>query len=201
MSALDVLEGVMELAGLDAPTIDVSSSDESITLIMEMMTEAGKDLAARGSWRDLYKDVGFAAFASEGTIPSDFYKIGNGGSIRLNEASDYTPVEIVSSPALWQMLTGRPSAKQYCYFEDGKVKFSPTLGAEGVTMKYQSTSWVNGNTDEISANGDQFVFPDELLKKGTIWRYYRRKGMPYEDELNEFEADFLTYVNADRGFE
>lgn len=51
----------------------------------------------------------------------------------------------------------------------------------------------------MTADDDTTLFPERLLVKGVIWRWKRQKGLPYEDNLAEFEADLVQEINADRG--
>ena len=66
---------------------------------------------------------------------------------------------------------------------------------ENSTLKNQSDLVKNDseiNADEksvLSKNTDIPVFDEYLVKKGIVWRWYRRNGMPYEEEYNEYERE------------
>ncbi len=41
----------------------------------------------------------------------------------------------------------------------------------------------------LTDNDDIPVFDEYLVKLGIIWRWYKRNGLPYEEELNEYEKE------------
>jgi hypothetical protein len=83
------------------------------------------------------------------------------------------------------------------------MRLSPAASAVGATIDYLSKNWVLGDPyeerDVFRADDDTTLFPERLLAKGLIWRWKRQKGLPFEDNLAEFEADLLQEINADRG--
>ena len=42
---------------------------------------------------------------------------------------------------------------------------------------------------ELTKNTDVPIFDEFLVKKGIVWRWNRRNGMPYEEEFNEYERE------------
>lgn len=62
-----------------------------------------------------------------------------------------------------------------------------------IVFQYRSSAIVfDKHGDEksiLSANTDIPIFDEYIVKKGIVWRWYRRNGMPYEEEYNEYERE------------
>ncbi len=197
MTAETVLTNVLLEIGLDNPTAQLSSDDYEILQIRALMNAAGKDIARRAEWSRLYKDMTIGGGLSEIDLPVDFHEMAEYGAVRLNKAGFY-PVRPVVSPEQWAFLIARPSAQPYYHLAGGKILFSPTLDVDGAKLRYVSKYWVTGK-EEVTQNGDTLLIPENLLEKGTIWRWKRQKGLPFDDQMAEFEADLMTEIKADRG--
>lgn len=66
------------------------------------------------------------------------------------------------------------------------------------TVHYVSRNWA-GTKDQADQNGDTFVFPDRLMETGIVYRWRRQKGLPYDDQIAEHEAEIESALRADRG--
>lgn len=80
-----------------------------------------------------------------------------------------------------------------------RVLFSNTLDSDGVTFEYQTNLWVNGSSRKITQDTDTFKIPEELIRSGAHWRYLRSEGLPYTDEMAEFEADLQRIYDQQKG--
>lgn len=49
---------------------------------------------------------------------------------------------------------------------------------------------------QITDNKDVPVFDEYLVKLGIIWRWYKRNGMPYEEEMREYEKEVKSKFGA-----
>ncbi|MQX58538.1 hypothetical protein GHK61_19435, partial [Sinorhizobium meliloti] len=109
----------------------------------------------------------------------------------------------VTNSGQWAVIVGIPSAQPYFFVKGGQVLISPASAAAGAVIDYVSKNWVMHDPDgpqaTFSADDDTTLFPERLLVKGIIWRWKRQKGLSYEDNLAEFEADLAQEINADRG--
>lgn len=47
----------------------------------------------------------------------------------------------------------------------------------------------NPEKTEITKNTDIPLFDEYLVKLGIVWRWYKRNGMPYEEEFNEYQQE------------
>ncbi|CCN84546.1 putative Exodeoxyribonuclease V beta chain [Vibrio nigripulchritudo SFn27] len=199
MTAETVLTNVLLEIGLDNPSAQLTSHEYEIRQIKTFMNAAGSEIARRAEWYHLVKEQVVSGGVSEAILPDDFQMLTEQNAVRLNKAG-FHPVRLTSSPEVWALLSERPSAQPYCHLHAGKILFSPELETEGATVRYVSKHWVEGKA-EVTQNGDKLLVPERLIEKGTIWRWKRQKGLPYDDLLAEFEADFVTEIQADRGGE
>ena len=127
-----------------------------------------------------------------------FQEMAEGGAVVLNKTS-YRPVRPVVDPTMWQFLTVRQSGQTFYHIKSGAVHFAPEIDEDGATLRYVSRYWLEGDKEAVTSNEDVPVFPAPLLASGTVWRWKRQKGLPYQDLLAEFEADLEAAIKADRG--
>lgn len=188
----DILPDVLAECGLNVSSPLISASDFQMAQIRTLMNAAGRDINTRVEWSGALKDETLGA-GSEFALPSDFQELAEQGGL-VTDAGEYG--RIVVDPGVWLLLTTRPSDVTYFHLAKGVLNVSPEI--TGGTLRYVSRNWL-GTKRAITSNEDEAVFPEDLLARGTIWRWRRQKGLPYEDLLAEFEADLEAAAKADRG--
>lgn len=191
MSAGTVFEAVCTQLGLIRPKEDFGAADIEARQVREHMNKAGRDLVARAEWSRLT-----ATQEITGTgvaLPADFHRLAETGVVIVNGK----PARGVLSPENWTLLTGQPSAQAYFHLSGGNLLLS--LPATTGSMRYVSKNWVVGGKSVLSVIDDTMHVPDSLVESGAVWRWRRQKGLPYDDDLAEFEALLLTEISADRG--
>jgi hypothetical protein len=198
MSAETILQSVLLEIGLEKTGPQIGSNDFDIAQIREYLNQAGEDISKRAEWQGLYKTETVAGGVSSHDLPADFQEMGERGAVYLNKAG-FAPVRVVIDPTSWAFISRRSSAQPYCHLSGGKLHFTPALDADGAAFTYVSKNWVVSGASVVSQNADTFHIPERLLKSGILWRWFRDKGMPFEDHLNEFEADLVQEIKANRG--
>jgi hypothetical protein len=208
MSALDVLQSVLNEIGIFKNSPELSNNtDADVVEIRNFMNLAGQEIARRADFAKLFVTVTTGGNINSYILPDSFFRLPNkGGTVRLNKTNQYIPVIQVVNDAMWTLIKARPSANIeniFFYQTLNRIDFSIDLDVDGVILTYISKLWVNDNVngrDNIQNNGDNILIPEALLQKGTVWRWMRKKGLPYEDHFAEFEADLKTELDANRGF-
>lgn len=200
MTAQTIMAAVMIANGIDDRTPSVSSTDFDVRQVLHFMNYAGRDVAYRAEWQRLSAYLTVAGSVSSVDLPADFQEMAATGAVRINDAS-FTPIRSVTSPEMWEMLAASPSAQPYYHKKDGKIYFSPALPVDGALIRYQVKNWVAGGKSSLSTDADTPLVPERLIELGAIWRLRRQKGIPFEDNRAEFEAEFATEFAADRGVE
>ena len=204
MSAGTVLTAILYDLNLEKGAVSVTSTDWDVAQIVEFMNQAGEDIAKRAEWSGLYTSDTVSGGVSTHTLPSDFQEMGERGGVYLNKSEGtYTPVRPCLDPTLWDFLVQWPSAQPYYMLRGGDLAFSDALDGDGAKFTYVSSGWValdgGGTGTTIAADGDTFRIPERLVHLGAAWRWLREKGMPFDDNVAEFEADLAQEIKADRG--
>lgn len=182
-TAGDILTSVLTKCGLDYMAASVASSEQQVAEVVDLLNETGKDLAARGEWQALL------AFAPVGALPDDCNKV---ASVALDSGGF---ARVVTAPELWAFLQQTPSAQHYYRIASGAVQILPVAAA---TMAYWSRNWCSAGS-AVTDNGDAVFLPENCMISGTYWRWKRKKGFPFDDEMAQHEAEVTAAQAADRG--
>lgn len=205
MSALDVLNSVLSEIGISKTSPELSdNTDADVVEIRNFMNLAGQEIARRADFSKLFVDAGTGGNISEYTLPDAFCRIpSKGTTVKLNKSGVFTPVIPVVSDASWALIKYKNPSDLYYYHQiSNKIVFAPTLDGDGAIVTYISKYWVEDNVtgrEVIQDNGDTLLIPESLVQKGAVWRWMRKKGLPYEDHFSEFEADLKTELDSNRG--
>ena len=193
MTAQTIMERVVTGCGIDRAAT-VTGSDFETRQFRAVINAAGDDIALRAEWSKLFTTATIASGTSSYALPADFREMAESGAVRTATA----PVRVVVMPEQWAFLTQNPSGQLYCHLSGGNLLFSPALPA-AATLTYLSKNWVAGGKDAVTDDGDTLLIPESLVALGAIWRWKRAKGLPYDDQLAEYEADLEAHLKADRG--
>jgi hypothetical protein len=198
MTLLSAVNRVCDIVSL-SPFDSVYGSDEpNAQTMVAMAQEVGDEIARRADWQKLLK--AHTAAASPVTLPDDFQRLTPGGPVRTAAGVFVRPV---TNSGQWAVIARISAAQPYFFIRGGQALFSPASAAASAVIDYVSKNWIlhdpDGPQDAFSADDDTTLFPERLLVKGIVWRWKRQKGLAYEDNLAEFEADLAQEINADRG--
>jgi hypothetical protein len=197
MTLLSAINEVCDVVSLDRFSSVYGSTDDNAQTMVAIAQEAGDEIARRADWQKTLKSL--TVTASPENFPSNFQRLTPGGAVRTSAGAWVRPV---TNSGQWAVIVLVPSTQPYFFMKGGQFLFSPTSAAVSAVIDYVSKNWIlNGVTEKaaFSADDDATMFPERLLIKGVLWRWKRQKGLPYEDNLAEFEADLTQEINADRG--
>ncbi len=198
MTLLSAINEVCDVVSLDQFESVYGSNDPNAQTMVALAQEAGDEIARRADWQRMLAT--HTAAASPENLPEDYQRMTPGGAVRTATGDFFRPI---TNSSQWAVIVGIPSAQPYFFVRGQQILFSPAASAVGAVIEYLSKFWVlhdpEGPGDTLSADDDTPLFPERLLVKGIIWRWKRQKGLPYEDNLAEFEAGLVQEINADRG--
>ncbi|WP_273794159.1 hypothetical protein [Brucella intermedia] len=197
MTILSAINAVCDVVSLDRFDTVVGNSDPNALTMLELAQEAGEEIIRRGDWGRGIKTV--ATTNNPFPLPEDFQRVYIGGAVMLADGSFSRPVINMSD---WLAVRAVESSQPFFFVSGGKISFSPVASYQGGTLIYVSENWIRDGGDEkaiITKDDNTTFFPDRLLTKDIIWRWRRQKGMSYEDQQAEFEADFAIELAADQG--
>lgn len=80
--------------------------------------------------------------------------------------------------------------------------YRPLETGSSVTVSYVSRNWLTHSGaagENWQSVEDTLLLPDEMVRMGAVWRFKRRKGLPYADIMNEYEGKLARLANQRRG--
>lgn len=189
MTAESAILNVLPELGLDVQNLNLSDNSFQSRQLLSLINATGRDVALRGEWSRLFR-----SFTASGNadLPADFMRLTENGAVWAG----VKPVRVVVAPEQWAFLQRFPSAQPYCHITEGQIRFVNLTGS--ATVRYVSRNWA-GAKDQADQNGDVFVFPDRVMETGIVYRWRRQKGLPYDDQMAEHEAEIESALKADRG--
>lgn len=197
MTLLTAANEVCDVVALDRFASIVGVNDEAAYTMFAIANEAGQEIARRADWQNMLLST--AVVSSPANLPTDFQRVASSGAVRAANGSSVRPV---TDAGQWGVVLMVPSSTQYFFVRGNQILFSPAAVAAGATVDYFSRSWaMNGATriESFNADDNTVLFPERLLIKNMIWRWKRQKGLAYDDNLAEFEADLAQEITADGG--
>ncbi|WP_373413710.1 hypothetical protein [Ensifer aridi] len=198
MTLISAINQVCDVVSLDQFESVYGSNDPNAQTMLSLAQEAGDEVSRRADWQKLLKS--HTVTAAPENFPSDFQRLVPGGAVRTSAGAFVRPV---TNSGQWAVIVGVPSTQPYFFMKGGQFLFSPASAAVSAVIDYVSKNWVlhdpTGPQATLTADDDTTLFPERLLVKGVLWRWKRQKGLPFEDNLAEFEADLAQEINADRG--
>lgn len=197
MTLLTSANEVCDVVSLDRFTGLIGGNDEAQYTMLAIANEAGQEIARRADWQKMLAAA--AIVSSPSTLPINFQRVASAGAVRAADGSSFRPV---SNAGLWSVVSTVPSTTKYFFIKGNQILFSPASAAVGATVDYFSRNWaMNASTslEQFDADDNTTIFPERLLVKNMIWRWKRQKGLAYEDQLAEFEADLGQEIEADGG--
>ena len=76
-----------------------------------------------------------------------------------------------------------------------QIEFFPVLGVgEVITFVYAQGGWITNAagqqypTPAWQADSDLSLISERLIRLGAVWRWKRRKGFDYSEEMNDYEG-------------
>jgi len=132
------------------------------------------------------------------TLPTDFKRLQRHENAVYHAMQD-RPCVPVERDGDWAHIkdTGTAGVVKYFrltgYDENWSISFyTPISASNNVTVSYMTNSWLvheNGSYgNQITSETDVLLLPRRAVEVGTIWRFRERRGLPYVDKYNEYEA-------------
>lgn len=197
MKLLDSINAACDVISLDRFDTVVGNGDPNAQTMIEFAQEAGEEIARRVDWNRTLATASITE--TPFTLPEDFQRLISGGSIICGGGAF---ARSVFNGGEWAVIKSVPSIQPFFFIKGGRIEFAPALAADGAIINYVSKNWLMSGAEaisQISADDNTPLFAGRLLTKGIIWRWRRQKGLAYDDQLAEFEADLAFEISADRG--
>lgn len=217
MSLLSVVRNAMAICSMPAPQQVFSNIDPSVTQMLALLYMQGRDLVKRHDWSVLQVTetlTCIAANAQTGYPVAAFDRMARGSQV-WNTSKDW-PIHGPVSADEWGDLIVRNAVTlpQYWRLLGGVLNiYAPTVG-DGVRYEYISKYWifnngaplglapsslVTGAAESFISDSDTFLFPEELLELGLIWRWKQAKQLDYAEDMRNFEIALRNAIDSDKG--
>lgn len=197
MTLLTAINSVCDVVSIDTFESVYGMNDPAANTMFELAQEAGDEIARRADWRGLLSTG--TLLSSGASLPEDFQRFTPGGGLRTANGEFIRPV---TNSGQWRVVASIASAQPYYFVQGSAVLVAPASAGVAALIDYLSNAWVVAGGDRsntLGADDNTFAFPERLMIKNIVWRWRRHKGLSFDDQLAEFEADLAQEINADRG--
>lgn len=193
MNILQIVQAATLSFDVERPAILYSGTDRTALELADAVNTAALQILDEYDWQKLIKtatltgDGVLSAFA----LPDDFSRMVKDASL-IGPNWRFYPAEQMQDFNLWLELMDFPVAtwQQRWMVFGGNINVLPALPAgTPLSYGYISTNIVSGGTDpaRFTADTDQFVLDDELLRLGIIWNWKKSKGYDFSAELAQYQ--------------
>lgn len=207
MTLLSICQDVARSSKVKVPSTIIGNNELEAVRLLESITETVQDLLKRVDWEELHAEATITTVAStEGyNLPSDFERIVNGTAWNTTRTNEM--VGVVSAQE-WQDLKNRTSNSSS--FTDryrirgGQVLIFPTpASVESLVYEYIVNTPVesSGAVAQTGWEADTDVprFDAYLVQLGTKWRFRKVNGMPYQEDMSQYNEIGLIRKGQDGG--
>ena len=206
MTALSVAKEVAKKVGIAVPDALASSTDREHVELLSVMNEMAERIARGHDWQ-IFNTI--ATITGDGTteaheLPSDYDRMLVKSQVWSSSLE--TPLSPISSRDRWLQLDIQSFdfVINAWIIYGGQMHIKPAL-ASGVTAKYfyQSNLIISpssgSNKVAFTADDDTFRLDEQLLKLGVIWQWRENKGLPYAEDMANYEELKARLVARDKG--
>lgn len=206
MTLLSVVQGVCTVIGLDTPTVVATSTEREHVELLGVANEMAERISRGHEWQILSR---VHTLTGDGTtedfsLPSDYDRMLVKSQVWSSSLE--TPLSPISDLDKWLGLDVQSFdfVVNAWIIYGGLMHIKPAL-ASGVTAKffYQSNAVIapdaGSNKASFTADDDTFRLDEQLLKLGIIWQWKAYKGIPYAEDMQNYEILLSRRVAEDKG--
>ena len=197
-TVLQIGNAAAQIVGLPRQATLVGNQNQNAVKVLRALENAKREVSRDFDWVALKREHTFATDGSSSyAVPNYFDRIING---TLWDRTNYRSVIGPLSSTEWQKwesgtVSGTTYYKLLRIFSDSVgtkiLKIYPSSDS-GSTIAFEyidSRAVIDpGGTlkEDITDDGDTFVFDDEAVEMSTTWRLLRMLGLNYDDEQGEY---------------
>ena len=209
----DVLNRAARECSVTAPSSWITATNTTVKELRDdFLLEAVDELQQRIDWASpVGKTQTISGDGSESySLNSNFIRLTRDQYAVYETANVRRFAVPVTTDGEWEYLSdiGTGAGSRFYKIEGYEGNFTISLypnpaSGESLTVSYVSDVWkkssggTEGNT--FSDADDVVLYPRRLLELGIVWRFRKRKGLPYADVLAEYEARVARASNNNRG--
>lgn len=210
MNVLEVIQRACNAIGIQEPTTALANTQDDVVQLVELLNQAGRDLAGIHDWQALSFEGTFTTVAAElqGTLASII-----GATQELRSITNDTIWNRTQQRPVWGPLS-KPRRQAYkgmtltgpyseYYIRGGSLYFYPAPATgESCYFEYVSKMWATDITGvtykrNLTSDTDKLLLDDELILAALEWRWLRKKGLSYAEEFASYEGQLHRAICRD----
>lgn len=208
----DMMDEAADECSVSPPSSWVAATTLTYRDLKRFLSKTVNELLERVDWPDpIGLDTTITGTGVETyNLPSDFKRLTRDDYAVYETTTTRRPCIPVPTNGQWTILQQQGSAGGDRYYRTAgseeagyTISFfqTPATGAS-IVCSYVSKNWLTiGGVagHEWTDNDALLLLPKDLVQMGVEWRFRRRKGLPFVDRLNEYEANLARLANDARG--
>lgn len=208
----EVMNKVARECRVSAPNSWITATTLTYMELKDLLQETVDELLERVDWPDpITKDTTITGTGVETyALPADFKRLTRDELTVYEETTTRRAGIPVSSRGAWTHLQQIGSADGNRYYRTSgdeeagfEISFfqTPATG-DSIIASYVSKNWLTIASVEGADWSDEaatLLLPRRLIELGVVWRFRRRKGLPYLDRYNEYEGIIARQANDKKG--
>lgn len=209
----EILDRAARQCSVTAPSSWISATSNTVKELRDdFLQETVDELQKRLDWSGpIGKQTVITGDDSENyALPTDFVRLTNDETAVYETTTTRRAAVPVDSDGEWVHLSeiGTAGGSRYYRIKGYEGAFTMDLyrnptSSDSITVSYVSDVWMKssgGTEGKLFTNADDVVlYPRRILELGIVWRFRKRKGLPYQDILAEYEGWIATTANRMRG--
>lgn len=197
---LEICQEAADLTATQKPENLFSENSQQEAVFQSVAKDTLDGLLRYGDWQELTKEGclrisgGQSNYFIKDFCP-DFYCLLN-NTVYIRNANEKVIGAITPEQWMKEKYFNVSSLQLKFKIQNGMFKFlTPPPDNLKIVFLYRSANIVYDPTKGyeektvLTKNSDIPIFDEYLVKKGIVWRWYRRNGMPYEEEYNEYQRE------------
>ncbi|MEL6758228.1 MAG: hypothetical protein AAFP81_17485 [Pseudomonadota bacterium] len=206
MTVLSAIQQACTVIGLEKPDSVFGSTEREHVELADLANEIGERIAKAAEWRVLaaVETITGDAVTTAWPLPADYDRMTKDSKVWLSTYQ--TPATRISSLDDWLEREVREIDFLYnaWIIFGGNMNIKPEL-AVGATAKfyYQQNTFVRASDNTRKAafdnDGDSFMLDERMLRLGIIWQWKETKGLPYAEDMTNFEMLQSKRIAEDAG--
>ena len=202
---LQICQEAASLVATQKPTDLFNNDSQQEAIFLSVAQDTLDSLLRYGDWQELTKEAELYTIEGQSNylladFCPDFYALIN-NTVYVKDKAEKVIGAITPEQWMQEKYFHVPSLGIKFKIQNGMFKFlTPPPANLKIVFQYRSSviafdgshNFCGQEKTILSQNTDIPIFDEYLVKKGIVWRWYRRNGMPYEEEFNEYEREVKT---------